>query len=82
VLVNTDQPVDGQLKPKEWVMSNEFTKLLGAGALTLAVVGGAAAYLTSSLAQKPVHYVADSYTIEQPQPAVRHAEVVVTEGRA
>jgi len=63
-------------------MSSGFSKVIGAGALTLVVVGGAAAYLSSSLAQKPVHYVADSYTVEQPQPVARHAEVIVTEGRA
>lgn len=83
MLVNNGQRVNGQPKPKEWVMSKEFTKLLGAGALTLAVVGGAATYLSTSLAQSPSKVVAvDGYTIEQPQHAVRHAEVIVTEGRA
>jgi len=66
----------------EWVMSNELTKLVTAGLLTVAIVGGAAAYLTSSLAQPQNRVVAvDGVTTEQPQPA-RHAEVIVTEGRA
>ena len=65
-------------------MSKDFSSLFTAGLLTLAVVGGTAAYLTSSLAQGPTQYVAESYTVEQPQQqhAVRHAEVIVTEGRA
>jgi len=64
-------------------MSKDFSRLFTAGLLTLAVVGGTAAYLTSSLAQSPARYVAESYTVEQPQQqTVRHAEVIVTEGRA
>ena len=63
-------------------MSKEFSRLFTAGLLTVAVVGGTAAYLTGSLAQSPAKY-ADSYTVEQSaQPAVHHAEVIVTEGRA
>jgi hypothetical protein len=54
-------------KPKERVMSNMFSKALGAGLLTLAVVGGATAYLNSSLAAQPVKYALDGYTTEQPQ---------------
>jgi hypothetical protein len=66
----------------EWVMSKKFSRLFTAGLLTVAVVGGTAAYLTSSLAQSPVRH-ADSYTVEQAgQPVVQHAEVIVTEGRA
>ena len=59
-----------------------FSKAFTAGLLTIAVVGGAAVYLTSSLAQSPVKY-ADSYTVEQSaQPVVQHAKAIVTEGRA
>ncbi|HUO99087.1 MAG TPA: hypothetical protein VMU01_10485 [Rhizomicrobium sp.] len=59
-------------------------KLFAAGLLTVGIVGGAAAYMTSSLAQSPSRLVAvDGVTIEQPQPMPpHHAEVIVTEGRA
>ena len=59
-----------------------FSKMFTAGLLTVAVVGGAAAYMTGSLAQTPARQ-AESYTVEQSvQPVVHHAEVIVTEGRA
>ena len=58
-----------------------FSKTFTAGLLTVAVVGGAAVYMTSSLAQSPVKY-ADSYTVEQPAQPAHHAEAIVTEGRA
>lgn len=63
-------------------MSMSFSKVLGAGLLTLAVVGGAAAYLSSTLTSKPSQVAAYSYTVEQPDQAPRHAEVIVTEGQA
>ena len=65
-------------------MSNNVTKVLGAGLLTLAVVGGTAAYLSNSLKAVPVKYALDGVAIEQPQQPQtnRHAEVIVTEGRA
>jgi|GEM_PF-1451777 len=62
-------------------MSLNLKHVFGAGLLTLAVVGGTATYLNSSLnADAVVAY--DSVTSEQPQQPVRHAEVIVTEGRA
>jgi hypothetical protein len=69
-------------KQMEWAMS--FSKIFTAGLLSVAVVGGAAAYMSTSLAQSPSAKVAvDGYVIEQPQPQpVRHAEVIVTEGWA
>lgn len=64
-------------------MSSSFQKVLGAGLLTLAIVGGTGAYLTSSLKATPAHFALDGYTTEQPQQVpARHAEVIVTEGRA
>ncbi len=62
-------------------MSKNLKKVLGASLLTLAVVGGTATYLSSSLTAMPVKYSLDGYTVEKGQPA-RHAEVIVTEGRA
>jgi len=60
-----------------------FSKMFTAGLLTVAIVGGAAAYLTSSLAQPQGRLVAvDGVAIEKPQQHVHHAEVIVTEGRA
>lgn len=63
-------------------MSTNFSKFLGASLLTLAVVGGTATYLSSSLRATPVKYSLDGYTTEQSQLPERHAEVIVTEGRA
>lgn len=62
-------------------MSLSFSKVLGAGLLTLAIVGGATAYLSSTLTAQPSK-VAYSYTVEQPDQPQRHAEVIVTEGQA
>lgn len=64
-------------------MSTNLQKVLGAGLLAFAVVGGTATYLSSSLKATPVQYSLDGYTTEisQQQPA-RRAEVIVTEGRA
>jgi hypothetical protein len=69
----------------EWVMSSGFSKVLGAGLLTLAVVGGAAAYLTSTLNATQAKVAFDGITTEQSQQSYqtpRHAEVIVTEGQA
>lgn len=65
-------------------MSNNVSRFLGASLLTLAVVGGTAAYLTNSLRPVPVKYALDGITTEQSQMVQpnRHAEVIVTEGRA
>lgn len=61
-----------------------LSKIFTAGLLTVAVVGGAAAYMSESLTESPSAKVAvDGYVIEKPQPMpVRHAEVIVTEGWA
>jgi len=64
----------------EWVMSLNIKQVFGAGLLTLAVVGGTATYLTTNLYTTKSLVAYDSVTTEQPQ--VRHAEVIVTEGRA
>jgi hypothetical protein len=56
-------------------MSNSISKVLGAGFLTLAVVGGAAAYLNSTLAAQPVKYALDGYATEQPQTVAKVASV-------
>jgi len=66
----------------EWVMSTNLQKVLGAGLLAFAVVGGTATYLSSSLKATPVQYSLDGYTTEISQQPARRAEVIVTEGRA
>jgi hypothetical protein len=58
-------------------MSKGFTKFLGAGLLTVAVVGGAAAYMNASLKAKPAHYALDGIVTEMPAQPV-HAKVVTT----
>ena len=64
-------------------MSLSFKKIAGAGLLTLAVVGGTATYLNSSLKTAPSATVAmDGVTSELGQASYRHAEVIVTEGQA
>lgn len=63
-------------------MTMNFSKVFGAGLLTLAVLGGTAAYLGSTLSAKSAPVTAYSYTIEQPDQTQRHAEVIVTEGQA
>ena len=69
--------------PKERVMSLSFKKIAGAGLLTLAVVGGTATYLNNSLKIAPGTTVAmDGLVSEPSQTSDRHAEVIVTEGRA
>lgn len=62
-----------------------LSKVFGAGLLTLAIVGGTATYLNSTLNAKSMHVALDGITTEQSQQPVqapRHAEVIVTEGQA
>ena len=66
----------------EWVMSLNLKQVFGAGLLTLAIVGGTATYLTTNLYTTKSVVAFDSVTTEQPQNTDRHAEVIVTEGRA
>jgi len=62
---------------------NSFSKVLSAGLLTLAVVGGVGAYLAQSLAAKPVNYALDGVAIEQPQMMPHTAKLASVEaGRA
>jgi hypothetical protein len=64
-------------------MTSNFKKIVGASLLTLAVVGGAATYLTSTLKAPVAATVAyDGVTTEPSQNGERHAEVIVTEGQA
>ena len=64
-------------------MSMSLKQIIGAGLLTLAVVGGTATYLNNSLTTSPRATVAlDGVTSEQSQTGDRHAEVIVTEGQA
>ncbi|GAA0568560.1 hypothetical protein [Rhizomicrobium electricum] len=64
-------------------MTSNFKKIAGASLLTLAVLGGAATYLTTSL-NTPAHtsVAFDGVTTEPSQFGDRHAEVIVTEGQA
>ena len=67
-------------------MSLSFKNVIGAGLLTLAVVGGTATLLDSTLKPAPVQYAQTGTTHTQTanltdQP-VRHAEVTVIEGPA
>jgi hypothetical protein len=63
----------------EWVMSLNLKKVLGAGLLTFAVVGGAMGYLNSTLHVTPAQLAVENTQIAQPG----HTPVVtVTEGRA
>ncbi len=59
-----------------------FSKVFGAGLLTLAIVGGSATYLSHTLHAVPAKVAVDGYVTEQPAPTQRHAEVIVTEGQA
>jgi hypothetical protein len=63
-------------------MSNNFKKFVGASLLTLAVVGGTATYLNSTLKATPVQYAIDGASSEQTAQSTRHAEVTVVEGPA
>lgn len=64
-------------------MNSNFKKIVGASLLTLAVLGGAATYLNTTLKAPANATVAfDGVTTEQSQNGVRHAEVIVTEGQA
>lgn len=64
-------------------MSLNFKNIVGAGLLTLAVVGGTATYLNATL-KAPTHATVayDGVTSEPSQFGERHAEVIVTEGQA
>ncbi len=62
-------------------MSKGFTKFLGAGLLTVAVVGGVATYLTESLAPKPAHYTLDGIVTEQAVQPVQTKVVTTDMGR-
>jgi hypothetical protein len=64
-------------------MTSNFKQFVGASLLTLAVLGGAATYLTSTLKTPATATVAfDGVTSESSQNGDRHAEVIVTEGQA
>jgi hypothetical protein len=64
-------------------MTSSFKKIAGASLLTLAVLGGTATYLTTSLNTPRTATVAyDGVTNEPSQFGDRHAEVIVTEGQA
>ncbi len=64
-------------------MNSNFKKIAGASLLTLALLGGAATYLSTSLATPVGATVAmDGVTSEPSQTGDRHAEVIVTEGQA
>lgn len=64
-------------------MTSNVKSVIGASLLTLAVLGGAATYLTSTLRTPANATVAlDSVITEHSQAGDRHAEVIVTEGQA
>ena len=64
-------------------MSLNIKNIIGAGLLTLAVVGGTATYLNTTLKAPVAATVAyDGVTSEPSQNGDRHAEVIVTEGQA
>jgi len=64
-------------------MSLNIKRIIGAGLLTLAVVGGAATYLNTTLKASATATVAyDGITSEPSQTGERHAQVIVTEGQA
>lgn len=63
-------------------MSSNFKKFVGAGLLSLAVVGGVSTYLISTLQPAPAVQAEENVTTDQPVYTVRHAEVIVTEGPA
>jgi predicted ribosomally synthesized peptide with SipW-like signal peptide len=63
----------------EWAMT--VSKFLGAGLLTLAVVGGTYSYLNSTLkTATPIRY--NTYATQQVQHAGHQPVVTVTEARA
>ena len=66
----------------EWVMSLNLKQVFGASLLTLAIVGGTGSYLSNTLYHNTSTVTLVGVVTEQPQNTVRHAEVIVTEGRA
>jgi uncharacterized protein with HEPN domain len=67
----------------EWFMSLNIKQIFGAGLLTLAVIGGTASYLTTSLqASAPAVSYGEVATQQTQAAAQQHDEVVVVEGRA
>lgn len=64
-------------------MSLNLKTTVGAALLTLAVVGGVASYLTTSLQVPATKTVALEGIVHELSPnGARHAEVIVTEGQA
>jgi hypothetical protein len=63
-------------------MSLNLKQVFGASLLALAVVGGTGTFLTTNLTTSHATIAFDGVTTELPQNTVRHAEVIVTEGRA
>jgi hypothetical protein len=63
-------------------MSLNFKNIIGASLLTIAVLGGTATYLGNSLTSAPAHHVLVGEVTELSPAGARHADVVVTEGRA
>jgi predicted ribosomally synthesized peptide with SipW-like signal peptide len=59
-----------------------FSKVLSAGLLTLAVIGGTGAYLSHSLTATPAKFTADSYVVEQSQMPQTAQLARVNTGRA
>jgi hypothetical protein len=57
-------------------------QFFGAALLAVAVVGGTATYLNTSLNTTKAVIAFDGVTTEQQVNVDRHAEVIVTEGRA
>jgi len=64
-------------------MSLNIKQVFGAGLLTLAVLGGSASYLNSTLDAKAPAVSYDNTATQQTQATEQqHVEVVVVEGRA
>ena len=63
-------------------MSLNLKQVLGASLLTLAIVGGTGTYLSNTLYNNTSKVTLVGVVTEQPQNTDRHAEVIVTEGRA
>lgn len=56
--------------------------IVGAGLLTVAIVGSIAALLGTTLKPAPMHHTLVGEVSEPTPNSVRHADVIVTEGRA
>ena len=63
-------------------MSLNLKQVFGASLLALAVVGGVSTSLSNTLYNNTSKVTLVGVVTEQPQNTVRHAEVIVTEGRA